>query len=182
MRATGGKATEGKGPVDFLSILFEVWICSLDFLELPLAYCIMGNVRAERESVSFNQERSWIHSVSVVFHILPIIRSAPVFPPAVYYEKSHIWRAGRLYSELLCKLSLDSTINILLFLLHCLLIPSSIHLIFGCIPECVIGISALQSYTPNVHVIKYSSVFAHGLLPGTRLKIEFPGAIVELLI
>lgn len=131
----------------------------------------------------FNQERSWIHSVSVVFQILPIIRSAPVFPPAFHYGKSHICRrAGRLYSELLCTLALDSTINIVLFLRHCLLIPSSTHLMFGCISECVIGISALQSYTPNVHVIKFSSIFAHGLLPGTRLKIKFPGAIVELLI
>lgn len=46
----------------------------------------------------------------------------------------------------------------------------------------VIGSSTLQSYTRKVHLTKISSIFAHGLLRGTFLKIKFPGVIIELLI
>lgn len=43
-------------------------------------------------------------------------------------------------------------------------------------------IITLQSYTPNVQVVKYSPAFAYRWHPGTFLKIKFLGVIIELLI
>lgn len=147
----------------------------------------MGKVRGEIKPVAFDQERSWIHSVSVVFPVLLMVRGAPVSPPAFYSEN---FQVNRKLEECLVNTRLPTTwVLQLMFYCACFvtyLTLVSLHLVFGSIlgsvSKYVIDISTFQSYTLNVRVIKYSSVFAYGLLPGTFLKIGLPGVIIELLL